>query len=245
MRLIEGSGQERAKPSRPCPMAPSRPSSARTGVRRTGSELTDRRFFTLSPVTARRSWLHTWALFGAALLAVHEGRYLLGYGRHAQEALAHQGHAYLSFVAPLVAISAAGVLALLLVRALGAGGRSPSPSRSWSTSRIAISAGVAVLMLYVGQETLEGMLSSGHPTGLAGIFGAGGWTAVPLSAFAGTVIALAVGIVRDEPRLGVVLVTRLPSRAPLVSRKRSREPSGQRCAPLAMIGAQRAPPLSV
>lgn len=196
-------------------------------------------------MTSRRSWLLTWALLGAALLAVHEGRYLLGYGGHAQEALARQGHAYLSFAAPLVAISVAAVLAWALVRATGGSAVSPTGARPPSTIRVAVACGVAVLALYAGQETLEGTLSSGHPRGLAGLLGAGGWTAVPLSALAGAVLALALRIVGEEPTLGVAFEVGLPRRTPLPAWAPSPEPPVQRRAPLARSGAERAPPATV
>ena len=196
-------------------------------------------------MTSRLSWLQTWALFGAALLAVHEGRYLLGYGGHAEQALARQGHAYLAFAAPLVAISVAAVVAWVLVRATGATGVPRASTQPTSTIRVAVACGVAVLVLYVGQETLEGMLSSGHPHGAAGLLGAGGWTAVPLAALAGAALAMALRIVGEKPALGAAFEVCLPRQPPLPARAPSREPFVPRRAPLARSGAERAPPPTV
>jgi hypothetical protein len=88
-------------------------------------------------------------------------------------------------------------------------------------------------------------LSSGHPGGLTGVFGAGGWTAVPLSALAGVVLALALRMVRESPKLGAALDVVLPSCPPLATRVASFRPAGRRRSPLARVGAQRAPPSTV
>ena len=49
-----------------------------------------------------------------------------------------------------------------------------------------------LLAVYVAQESLEGQLAAGHPAGLTGILGHGGWLAILLSAAAGAVVALAL-----------------------------------------------------
>ncbi len=46
-----------------------------------------------------------------------------------------------------------------------------------------------MLGVYVLQEFLEGLLATGHPAGLAGIFGYGGWWAIPAAAAIGLVLA--------------------------------------------------------
>jgi len=43
---------------------------------------------------------------------------------------------------------------------------------------------------------LEGLLTRGHPTGWAGVFGAGGWFAVPLAFAFGAVVALGLRVAR-------------------------------------------------
>jgi hypothetical protein len=57
-------------------------------------------------------------------------------------------------------------------------------------------AAAGLIAMYAGQELLEGALSSGHPDGVAGVFGAGGWVALPLAVVLGGVVALAVGVAR-------------------------------------------------
>jgi len=49
---------------------------------------------------------------------------------------------------------------------------------------------MALFALYAVQESLEGLLESGHPVGLAGVLGHGGWVAVPLALLLGLVVAL-------------------------------------------------------
>jgi hypothetical protein len=58
--------------------------------------------------------------------------------------------------------------------------------RAWA----AASAGL--IALYCLQESVEGLLERGHPAGLAGVFGGGGWLAIPLAIVIGLVIALAL-----------------------------------------------------
>ena len=43
--------------------------------------------------------------------------------------------------------------------------------------------------IYAAQELLESLLATGHPAGLAGIFGYGGWWAVPAAVCVGLVVA--------------------------------------------------------
>jgi len=50
-------------------------------------------------------------------------------------------------------------------------------------------AGLALASIYTVQESLEGALAPGHPGGVIGIFGHGGWTALLLSALIGGLIA--------------------------------------------------------
>ena len=58
--------------------------------------------------------------------------------------------------------------------------------------RLALAIGASLLVLYSCQELLEGMLSTGHPGGFEGVFGEGGWWAVPLAFACGTIVAAAL-----------------------------------------------------
>jgi hypothetical protein len=46
-----------------------------------------------------------------------------------------------------------------------------------------------LVAIYVTQEFMEGQFATGHPAGLAGIFGYGGWWCVPAAVAVGLVLA--------------------------------------------------------
>jgi hypothetical protein len=159
--------------------------------------------FTLRRALAGRGFV----LFPAAAYAVHQLRFELGYGSASNAALAAQGHGYLDSLAPWVGILLAlgfGSFLVRLVRA-SAGTGAVAPRRS-----LAKLAGVAWVLLfaaYVVQEWLEGVFAAGHPSGFAGVFGHGGWWAVPLSGIAALLVAAllrlaeaAVEAVSPDPR---------------------------------------------
>jgi hypothetical protein len=132
------------------------------------------------------------ALLPLAALGVHDLRFHLAFGHDADHELATEGHAYLGALSPLCVLLAAGVAAELVVRfsrARSGGGDSRHPH---ALSRLAAAIALALVAIYVGQELLEGFLSSGHPGGLEGIFGDGGWWAIPLAGLFAWVIALFV-----------------------------------------------------
>jgi hypothetical protein len=131
------------------------------------------------------------ALIAAGALAVHELRYLLAYGDRSGAEVAAQGHAYLASVTTVAAAALVVIVATFIARlANGArpegAGSIPSARRLWATATI------AVLAIFVLQESVEGLLASGHPAGLVGVLGHGGWLAVPLAAAIGALIVLAL-----------------------------------------------------
>jgi hypothetical protein len=147
------------------------------------------------------------ALLSAGALSVHELRYLLAFGDGTSHALALQGHGYLVAAPPLLAglLALAGAqLLMLLARPAtrGAAGRRPVPLLRRRPARFArgaaahprlaawLGSSAVLLAAYVAQETLEGALAPGHPAGLAGVLGAGGWLAIPASLVVGAVVAL-------------------------------------------------------
>jgi hypothetical protein len=99
----------------------------------------------------------------------------------------------------------------------------------------------ALVAVYVAQETLEGMLATGHPTGFAGVFGHGGWWALPAALAVGLAIALALrtadAIVARVHRAGTSARARVRARTPP-----SYDCAFSRAAPLALAAAGRAPP---
>jgi hypothetical protein len=182
-------------------------------------------------------------LFPAAAYAVHQGRYELAYGSRASQALAAQGHGYLDSLAPWLALLLALGLGAFLARvARAAAGRSDDRQRR-SFAGLWLLTWMSLTVAYSTQEWLEGMFAAGHPGGLEGIFGHGGWWAVILSAVAGLVVAAllraASAVMSAVSRIGVG-----PSAILTVeSARRATQVFQVRRAPLADRSAGRAPPV--
>jgi hypothetical protein len=130
------------------------------------------------------------ALLPFAALVVHQVRFALAFGGNAGAELARQGHSYLHSLVPWI----------VLVLALGAGGflwalgRAVAGQRTLARYTISLAGlwlvcSACLLAIYVSQEALEGLFATGHPAGLAGIFGYGGWWAIPVAACVGLVLA--------------------------------------------------------
>jgi hypothetical protein len=127
-----------------------------------------------------------------AAFAVHQLRYWLAFGGHAGVFLNRQGHLYLHSLAPWLALAVAvaiGAFLQALGRALG-GQRSLSRYTVSFTALWLICA-AALVAIYASQELLEGLLTTGHPAGLVGVFGYGGWWSVPAALAVGLVLAAA------------------------------------------------------
>ena len=120
---------------------------------------------------------------------VHQLRYAFAPGGESAEHAAAHGHEYLSLTGPLlfaaVGLAAASWIFSLTRERLPRGGQ-------LSTAAIWLRAALALLVVFCVQETAEGLLAPHHPQLIEGIFGSGGWIAVPLSAAVGGVIALAL-----------------------------------------------------
>jgi hypothetical protein len=119
-------------------------------------------------------------LMPAAAMAVHQLRYWAAFGGWAPEELQRQGHSYLHSLAPWIALSVAvalGSFLRALARALG--GNSTLPRYTLSFAALWIICFACLLGIYVLQEFLEGLFATGHPSGLAGIFGFGGAWSIP------------------------------------------------------------------
>jgi hypothetical protein len=198
------------------------------------------------------------ALMPAAALALHQLRYRLAFGARAPHELAAQGHAYLSTLAPwialLAALGAGAALGRLARRwAAGGGGRALGGAQArggrscGAVVRLWLLASAALLAIYCGQELLEGVFAAGHRAGLAGVLGAGGWWALPLALAAGGLLALALHWERAaeraldarRPPLRLRICARLAGLAPLVTPASPLLPAP---APLARAAASRAPP---
>ena len=153
------------------------------------------------------------SLLSLGALAVHELRYLLAYGDQAGEALASQGHAYLS---DLGGVLIAVVLAALLAALLGTGLTPPprrrdQPARSSFLRTAAIHA-LALGVIFSAQELTEGAVAAGHPAGPAAILAHGGWVALPVALVVGAVCALATLALRGVERALAQVESRRPPR---------------------------------
>jgi hypothetical protein len=181
----------------------------------------------------------------AAALAVHQLRYWLAFGDTATAELQRQGHSYLHSAVPWIAL----VLALGAGGFLSALGRAMAGQRSLSRFSVSLlglwlACSVCLLSIYAAQEVLEGMVLTGHPAGVAGVFGYGGWWAIPAAACVGLVLATLLHGARwalDEvtARWGGQ-AARGPRRA--VARPRPRVAELARLAPLVAGWCGRGPP---
>jgi hypothetical protein len=186
--------------------------------------------------------LRCFALLGAGALGLHELRYLIGYGGDAGRALAQQGHGYLDAITALIALALVTALAVLLA-GLVRGAAATRRPRRWSTRWLAASG--ALLTVFTLQELCEGALASGHPEGLGGVFGHGGWVAVLLALAIGALVALLLrGADAVLERFASTSRRRPPLRAPRIALPRAPLFVAPRVtAALAGPGAGRAPPL--
>jgi hypothetical protein len=116
------------------------------------------------------------ALLAAGSLAVHELRYIVGYG----EPAAVGGHGYLAVVAPIVALALALACGLWIARL----GRAVAPA---TRGPLTWAASTAVLVgVFLAQESVEALTAAGHP----GLFAHGGWLALPIAVAVGGMVAL-------------------------------------------------------
>ena len=74
-----------------------------------------------------------------------------------------------------------------LGRALG--GQRSLPRYTLSLAGLWLVCSACLVGIYVAQEFLEGLFATGHPGGLAGIFGYGGWWSIPAAVCVGLVLA--------------------------------------------------------
>jgi hypothetical protein len=132
------------------------------------------------------------ALMPAGAFAVHQLRYWLAFGSHAGVELADQGHSYLYSVVPWIVLLiglSVGTFLLALGRAFG--GRVSVPRYTLSFAALWLLCAACLVGIYTTQEFLEGLFATGHPGGLVGIFGYGGWWSIPAALAVGLVLAAA------------------------------------------------------
>jgi hypothetical protein len=132
------------------------------------------------------------ALMPPAAFAVHQLRYWLAFGGQAGLELQQRGHMYMHSVAPWLALLGAvavGAFLQALGRALG--GECSLPRYTLSFAALWLICSAALVAIYASQELLEGWFATGHPAWLIGIFGYGGWWAIPAALAVGLVLAAA------------------------------------------------------
>jgi hypothetical protein len=177
------------------------------------------------------------AILAVGVFVLHQLRYLLTVGSSAE--LAQAGHRYMADLLPPIAMLVLAAAVATLIRGTEGG----SPARTPLARRIGVFA-VALLAVYVVQESLEGVIAAGHP-GPAAVLANGGWLALPLALGIGTLAALLAGALeRVERAIAVVHAERVHrSRPPAV---RGRALPARRvslpAAPLAFGLARRPPP---
>ena len=130
------------------------------------------------------------ALMPAGAFAVHQLRYVLAYHHLAGAELAREGHAYLHSLVPWIVLLLAATAGMFLRSA----GRAFAGHRSPARYTISLAAlwglcACGLILIYICQEWLEGLFATGHPAGWAGIFGYGGWWAIPAAVAVGLVLA--------------------------------------------------------
>jgi hypothetical protein len=183
------------------------------------------------------------ALLALGALAVHELRYVVAYGGHAQSAMATQGHGYLGELAPaLVVLALSALCGRLAAASLG---RQVAVGASRPVGRSATAFAAALMAIFAAQELVEGALFAGHAAGVAAVLGSGGWVALPLALGFGLLAALADRLLAGTER---ILVRRAAKRRrlPRPNLGRGLRPGTSlrivAPAPLALGSALRAPP---
>jgi hypothetical protein len=167
----------------------------------------------------------------------------LAFGSRTGAELQAQGHSYLHSVVPWIVLLIALSVGMFL-RALGRalGGRCSLPRYTLSFTALWLVCAACLVAIYVTQEFLEGLFATGHPGGLIGIFGYGGWWSIPA--------ALAVGLVLSAVFHGAHSVLRefaerrrhqIAAPGVLVA-KTPRQPLLPRLSPLAEGWSGRGPP---
>jgi hypothetical protein len=187
------------------------------------------------------------SLLSLGALAVHELRYWLAYGRAAGEALAEQGHGYMSDLGgALVVLALATLLGTLLAGALAPRARPANEPAGAAFRRTAALYALALAAIFCAQELTEGAIAAGHPAGLAAVLADGGWVFLPLTLAIGALCSVACLALRGVDRtLARITARRRPSRRPARVTRRHVSPARP---PLTSLNlgfgfARRPPPL--
>ncbi len=165
--------------------------------------------------------LRATAALAVGAFALHQLRYVLGYGGEASDALAAHGHGYLALVMPLIALVVAVAAGQFLAQLAQARTRGEAGGRAGRFGRVWIAAAAVLFATYAGQELLEGAASAGHPGGIEAVVGGGGWWALPLAAAVGLLVAIVMrgadACLASAARRCHSSVRRIPTRSPLLA----------------------------
>jgi hypothetical protein len=148
------------------------------------------------------------SILAIGAFAVHQLRYLLAFGDSASAQLAQEGHRYMSDLLPPLAVLVLAAALATMVR----GTEGASPTRVPLTRRIAVFAG-ALLAIYVCQELFEGLIATGHASGLTALVAGGGWIALPLALTIGALAALLAHMLESVERVIAVIHAEWPLRS--------------------------------
>jgi hypothetical protein len=151
------------------------------------------------------------AVLPIAAVAVHQLRFMLAFGGGAGLELQRQGHSYLHSLVPWIVLITGVAVGAFLRRLGGAlGGGASVARRRLSFGGLWLTCTVSLVAIFAVQEFLEGLFATGHPAGLAGIFGLGGWWSVPAAAC--VALVLAALFIGAERVLVAVAARRAPRR---------------------------------
>ena len=184
-------------------------------------------------------------LIPAAALVVHQLRYTLAYGSKANAELAAQGHSYLHSLVPwLVLVVGVGVSAFVrrTAHALRTGETGTFSRRS--AAALWLGTTLSLTAIYAIQEFLEELFASGHPTGLTGIFGHGGWWSLAAAALVAALVVAILRLGRSILRAAAMFAARRRRQASLPALIRPADVLRVAARPLALSAAGRAPPRS-
>src|SRR3954452_8293100 len=95
------------------------------------------------------------AVLALGAFALHQLRYLIAFGGSSSAELARQGHSYMADALPVLVVFALSALLATLIRSRFG----PTLSRG-PLARRAATLAVALLAIYVTQESLEGLLAA-------------------------------------------------------------------------------------
>ena len=140
-------------------------------------------------MTQRRLRPRAAALLATGAYSLHQLRYAVGYGGHAHDELAGQGHTYMTLLGPLLAVAIVLLLADFASRLMSARARR-APAAAPRLRNVWALATACLLAAYAAQELTEGALAAGHPGGAPALTAGGGWVALPLAAAIGLGLAL-------------------------------------------------------